>query len=222
MNLNQPFASLLEAMVTQQIERRGIHEARLLQALRAVPRHHFVPEHLRGEAYDDCPLPIGYGQTISQPYIVALMSELLELNGTETVLEIGTGSGFQAAILGHLAEMVHTVERIPELAEHAQQVLADLELANVHVHLADGSLGWAQAAPYQAIVVTAAAPRAPQPLFDQLAEHGRLVIPVGSRFSQELQLWTRHDQDYELKHVIPVAFVPLRGAYGWQENEWWQ
>jgi len=221
METTLPFTSERFRMVAEQIERRGIRDARLLEALRTIPRHHFVPQDLRRDAYEDCPLPIGHGQTISQPYIVALMTELLCLEGTENVLEIGTGSGYQAAILACLAQTVHTVERIPELAQQAQRALAELGLENAHVHLGDGSQGWSQAAPYQGIIVTAAAPRAPQPILDQLADNGRLVIPVGSRFNQELELWSRSGEDFNLNRIIPVAFVPLRGAYGWKEDEWY-
>jgi protein-L-isoaspartate(D-aspartate) O-methyltransferase len=210
-------------MVTQQIEARGIHEPRLLAALRVVPRHRFVAPEYRGLAYSDSPLPIGLGQTISQPYIVALMTELLELQGAETVLEVGTGSGYQAAVLARLARQVHTVERHAALAENAARTLAELGHTNVHVHVGDGSLGWPEAAPYQAIIVTAAAPGVPQPLLDQLAHGGRLALPVGSLGGQVLELWTCCKAPgaprFEREAILPVAFVPLRGQYGW-EDQW--
>ena len=157
------YEAVRKLMVSEQIERRGIKNPRLLDVLRKVPRHRFVSAELEKKAYDDGPLPIGAGQTISQPFIVALMTSLLGLQGDENVLEIGTGSGYQAAILANLAKTVHTVERHAGLAEQARRVLAELGLANVFVHLADGSLGWPESAPYQAIIVTAAAPRPPQP-----------------------------------------------------------
>ncbi len=207
-------------MVSEQIERRGLRSARLLEAFRKVPRHVFVPAECRKNAYDDGPLPIGDAQTISQPYIVALMTNLLQLNGDETVLEIGTGSGYQAGILAELARSVHTVERHARLAERAQQTLASLGYANVFCHSGDGSLGWPEAAPYQGILVTAAAPCPPQPLLDQLADGGRLVIPVGDRAGQDLQVWERRGSRLEPESILPVCFVPLRGTYGWKEAEW--
>lgn len=207
-------------MVSDQIARRGIHDTRILDAMRIVPRHLFVPKDKQSLAYEDFPIHIGQGQTISQPFIVALMTELLELDGTENVLEVGTGSGYQAALLSQLAATVHTIERFAELAQHAREVLQSLALSNVSVHLGDGSEGWPQAAPYQAIIVTAAAPHTPTPLLDQLADGGRLVLPVGDRFMQELQVWHRHGDQFTNKKNIPVAFVPLRGKFGWKEKEW--
>lgn len=220
MRTRWPFEKERFLMVSSQIERRGIHDERLLDAMRTVPRHLFVPVDKQSLAYEDFPLPIGHGQTISQPFIVALMTTLLELSGTGNVLEIGTGSGYQAAVLAMLSAAVHTVERFSELAEHARVVLQSLDYSNVCVHHADGSEGWPQAAPYEAIIVTAAAPRAPKPLLDQLADGGRLVIPVGDRFMQDLQVWKRSGTEFTHKKNIPVAFVPLRGKYGWDEKEW--
>lgn len=214
------YTALRTAMVAEQIERRGLHEARLLTAMRTVPRHRFVPPNMRAMAYEDGPLPIGNGQTISQPYIVALMTDLLQLNGTENVLEVGTGSGYQAAVLSHMARTVHTIERFSDLADRARQVLADLGYSNVHVHTGDGSLGWPEAAPYHGILVTAAAPVAPPPLLNQLAEGGRLVIPVGERDGQILQVWQRVGEHYESEDLILVTFVPLRGKHGWDEDRW--
>jgi protein-L-isoaspartate(D-aspartate) O-methyltransferase len=207
-------------MVSGQIERRGLTEARLLQALRKVPRHRFVPLDLLDQAYNDSPLPIGSGQTISQPYIVALMTSLAVLVGDENVLEIGTGSGYQAAVLACLAKTVHTIERYAILYDWASRTLEELDYKNVYVHLGDGSLGWPEAAPYQAIIVTAAAPHPPQPLLDQLEEGGRLIIPIGERRLQDLQVWQRTGQQFAWESIIPVAFVPLRGELGWKEDQW--
>ncbi len=208
-----------DEMVTWQIQGRGIRDEKVLQAMRQVPRHLFVPTEHREYAYQDHPLPIGFGQTISQPYIVALMTQLLQLAGSETVLEIGTGSGYQAAILAHLARQVHTVEFIPDLAETARRVLSSLRLDNVTVHTGDGSSGLSQYAPYQGIIVTAAAPHVPAPLLDQLAGNGRLVIPTGGRYDQSLDVWWRGEQGFDHEEIAPVAFVPLRGAWGWTEDK---
>ncbi len=214
------FANQREYMVKEQIISRGIHDDRLLRALRRVPRHVFVPEEYTSIAYSDGPLPIGHGQTISQPYIVALMTELLELKGEENVLEVGTGSGYQAALLAHLASQVHTIERHEVLAEKAEQILMQLGLTNVFVHVGDGSLGLPKYAPFHAIMVTAAAPRVPQPLFDQLADGGCLVLPEGGAGGQILDRWRKQGADYKQEHIAPVAFVPLRGKHGWKENNW--
>lgn len=175
---------LREQMVITQIARRGIEDERLLEAFRRVPRHLFVPPEYREWAYSDGPLPIGRGQTISQPYIVALMISLLHLRGDERVLEIGTGSGYQAALLACLAQEVHTIEYIPELAQEATARLKALGFENVHCHVGDGSLGWPEAAPYHGILVSAAAPQVPAPLLEQLAEDARLVIPVAVRVTK--------------------------------------
>jgi protein-L-isoaspartate(D-aspartate) O-methyltransferase len=210
-----------EEMVTSQILRRGIHNPRLLEVLREIPRHCFLPENLSEQAYQDGALPIGSGQTISQPYIVAVMTDLLRLTGSETVLEIGTGSGYQAAVLGRMAAQVHTVEVIPELAASAAETLSRLGITNVHVHLGDGSAqGWPQNAPYEGILVTAAAPAVPQGLLEQLAVGGRLILPVGGIGGQELQRWTRETDGFQPEKLFPVAFVPLRGQAGWSINDW--
>ena len=203
-------------MVAAQIQRRGIRDDRILEAFEQVPRHLFVPERMRHMAYEDMPLPIGRDQTISQPYIVALMTSLLELKGDERVLEVGTGSGYQAAILGRLAAEVHTVELLPYLAEQAGQLLRELDYANVHVHVGDGTLGWLSAGPYPAIIGTAAAPRVPQPLLDQLEEGGRLVLPVADEYQQLLKVITRRGSEFDERVVTSVAFVPMRGKYGWE------
>lgn len=207
-------------MVKNQIVSRHIRDARLLEALRKVPRHLFVPPEYRSEAYKDHPLPIGQSQTISQPYIVALMTELLELQGDENVLEVGTGSGYQAAVLAHLARTVHTIERYPDLAERAESVLRGLRLDNVVVHVGDGSLGLPKYAPYQAILVTAAAPSVPSPLLQQLAEGGRLVLPVGESGWQVLERWVYDGNHFSKEEITTVSFVPLRGQYGWDKEHW--
>ncbi len=214
------YSNLRKSMVNEQIIARGIQDERLLDALRSVPRHLFLPQEYLHLAYTDGPLPIGHSQTISQPYIVALMTELLELEGDENVLEVGTGSGYQAALLSCLARQVHTIERHEALAEKAEQVLVRLGVTNVTVHVGDGSLGLPKYAPFQAIMITAAAPRVPQPLFDQLSDGGRLVLPEGAAGEQMLDRWRRQGDDYKREHITPVAFVPLRGQYGWKEDNW--
>jgi len=212
-----PYIQAREAMVENQIIARGITDEHVLNAMRAVPRHAFVSDSFSGEAYEDHPLPVGGGQTISQPYIVALMTSHLELAGNEKVLEIGTGSGYQAAILAKLAREVHTVERIPELAESAKKTLKALGIKNVIVHIGDGSLGWPESAPYDRIIVTAAAPAVPEELTAQLKPGGRLIIPVGERWSQMLEEWEQTDAGQQKRNVLPVVFVPLLGEKGWRE-----
>jgi protein-L-isoaspartate(D-aspartate) O-methyltransferase len=212
------FAAARRKMVQTQIEYRGVGDRRVLKAMRIIPRHTFVPKELQAEAYQDNPLPIGHGQTISQPYMVGLMSSLLELRGSEKILEIGTGSGYQAAILSTLAAEVHSVEHIPQLAEQARGRLAALHMDNVMIHVGDGSLGWPDAAPYDGILVTAGAPVLPEALPEQLKDGGRLVIPVGERWRQVLQVWTKGAAGLEKEEVLPVAFVPLKGAQGWQDS----
>jgi protein-L-isoaspartate(D-aspartate) O-methyltransferase len=214
------YTNLRTRMVKEQIISRGIHDERLLAALNNLPRHWFVPEEYANAAYADNPLPIGRGQTISQPYIVALMTELLLLQGDENVLEVGTGSGYQAALLAYLAPQVHTIERHETLAENARRVLLKLGLTNVSVHVGDGSLGLPEYAPYQAIMITAAAPHVPQPVCDQLDEGGRLVLPEGGAGGQMLDRWRKQGGKFVQEHIAPVAFVPLRGQHGWKENNW--
>jgi protein-L-isoaspartate(D-aspartate) O-methyltransferase len=213
------FAQQRAAMVAEQIEARGVRDPRVLAAMRSVPREQFVGAGWREDAYDDSPLPIAAGQTISQPYIVALMAEALQLEGGERVLEIGTGSGYAAAVLGRLAAEVHTVERIAGLADAATQALAALGCRNVHVHSGDGTLGWPALAPYDAIVVTAAGPDVPAALKSQLKLGGRLVMPVGQKHGhQELLRLTRSGEHAEHSEVLlSVRFVPLTGAQGWPE-----
>lgn len=197
-----------ERMVKEQIEARGIKDKRLLQAMRKVKRHLFMPFMYRVWAYEDRPLPIGEGQTISQPYIVALMTELLELQGNEKVLEIGTGSGYQAAVLAELAKEVYTIEILQPLAKRAERLLKTLGYQNIQVKRGDGFLGWPEHAPFDAIIVTCAPEEIPAPLTEQLAEGGRLVIPVGTHW-QELKVVKKAGTKQVITNVIPVSFVPM-------------
>jgi protein-L-isoaspartate(D-aspartate) O-methyltransferase len=206
-----------EDMVRTQLIPRGIHDTRVLHAMGEVPREKFVPDPMKLYAYEDSPLGIGNGQTISQPFIVALMTEALELTGNETTLEIGTGSGYQAAILSRLSRVVYTVERIASLMEKSRNVLNKLGYANIHLKVYDGTLGWSENAPYDAIMVTAGAPAIPNPLVAQLKEGGRLVVPVGDRLSQELIKIVRKGENYYQKDLGGVRFVNLIGEYGWKE-----
>jgi protein-L-isoaspartate(D-aspartate) O-methyltransferase len=203
-------------MVREQLERRGLRDERTLEAMRAVPRHLFLPPESRDSAYADFPLPIGSRQTISQPYIVAYMTEALQLQGGEKVLEIGTGSGYQTAILACLARKVFSLERIGGLAAAASERLAGLGIRNVEVRTGDGTLGLAGEAPYNAILVTAGAPSVPRALFDQLAPDGRLMAPVGGRDIQTLERWRRTADGFEREALISVVFVPLIGEQGWE------
>jgi len=213
------FDAARSRMVENQIAARGITSPRVLEAFREVPRHLFVPANQQVYAYQDGPLPIGKGQTISQPYIVAYMTEKLALTGDERVLEIGTGSGYQAAILSLLAGEIHTVERHPQLAEFAMKILDQLGYENVTVHLGDGTHGLPEFAPYQAIIVTAAGPDVPNPLLDQLDEGGRLIMPVGrKRGGQVLQLFWRVEGEIQREELSQVAFVPLIGEHGWSRD----
>ena len=199
-----------EAMVKRQLAGRDIDDPRVLDVMRRVPRHLFIPEKQRRMAYGDFPVPIGLRQTISQPYIVAYMSQALQLKKADRVLEIGTGSGYQAAVLGELVQEVYTIEIIPELGERSEKLLADLGYRNIHVRVGDGYKGWPDKAPFDAIIVTAAPPRLPQPLLDQLKIGGRMIIPVGNT-RQELVLIHRTENGYERKNVLPVTFVPMTG-----------
>lgn len=199
-----------ERMVKTQIEARGVRDARVLDAMREVPRHEFVPEAYRADAYRDGPLPIGDGQTISQPYIVALMSELLEVGPGDKVLEVGTGSGYQAAVLGAMGVEVYTIEIRDALCRRAESVLSRLGYESVHVRCADGYNGWPEAAPFDGIIVTAAPETIPEPLLDQLDVGARLVIPVGA-FYQELKVYVMTESGVEERSVIPVRFVPMTG-----------
>jgi protein-L-isoaspartate(D-aspartate) O-methyltransferase len=198
-------------MVDSQILRRGIRDERVLEVMRRIPRHLFVPKNLRSEAYDDHPLPIGHGQTISQPYIVALMTELVRPEPSDRALEIGTGCGYQAAVLSELVKEVYSIEIVEPLAKEASSRLSQLGKTNVEIRFGDGYQGWAEHAPFQIIVVTAAPDHVPQPLVDQLAPNGRMVIPVG-RNSQELQLIEKsNDGTLRRTDITPVAFVPMTG-----------
>ena len=215
-----------ERMVREQIVPRRISDEQVLSAMGTIPRHRFVPPDLRHLAYADAPLPIGHRQTISQPYIVALMTSLLELKEDDKVFEVGTGSGYQAAILAHIANQVFTIERIGEIADKTRELFQELGLKNIHVVEGDGSLGLEQEAPFDAIIVTAAAPKVPEPLKEQLADGGRMVLPVGGRNGQILELWKRKGRKLEKDRLAPVAFVPLVGDQGWESEEgphsWWR
>lgn len=204
------FVEKRKRMVENQIKARGVSDQRVLDAMSNVQRHLFVPENLQNRAYEDEPLPIGYGQTISQPYIVAYMTEQIDLDESEKVLEIGTGSGYQAAVLGEIAKQVYTIEIVPELAVRAAGILQELGYHNVSVRTGDGYLGWPEAAPFDAIIVTAAPAHIPQPLIDQLKIGGHMIIPVGE-FSQDLILLERTEEGIEQKRKIPVRFVPMTG-----------
>jgi protein-L-isoaspartate(D-aspartate) O-methyltransferase len=202
--------AMREKMVETQIKARGVKDPRVLSALLKVERHLFVPEEHLNSAYSDQPLPIGEGQTISQPYIVALMTELLELKGEEKVLEIGTGSGYQAAILGELAKEVYTIEIIESLASLAKKRLSEFGYQNIKVKAGDGYLGWPEAAPFDAIIITAAPDHIPKPLIEQLKEGGRMVVPVGT-YTQELKKIIKRSGKIETTDIIPVVFVPMTG-----------
>jgi len=212
------FTELRRAMVNDQLRGRDVTDQRVLDAMLAVPRHEFVPPERAAEAYSDQPLPIGEGQTISQPYMVAAMAEALALTGSERALEIGTGSGYQAAVLSLLAREVYTIESHIALAETASQRLTRLGYTNVHVKAGDGTLGWPEAAPFGAILVTAAAPSIPPPLLTQLAEGGRLVIPVGTSDYQELRRIRKTVGRTTQESLFDCRFVPLLGRYGWRDT----
>lgn len=216
-----PYIGPRERMVLEQLAKHGVSDRRVLDAMRQVAREAFVPEDLRGAAYSDQPLPIGEGQTISQPYIIAAMTEALGLRGGENVLEIGTGSGYAAAVLAHIARAVHTIERLPSLAQRARETLQRLGYDSVHVIEGDGSLGWNTAAPYDAIVATAEGPRIPPSLRAQLRPGGRLVMPVADRTcGQALVRMIRGDDGRDtVESIQPVSFVPLIGAEGWADAD---
>lgn len=209
------FDALRTQMVEAQLNARGLTDPRLIAAFLKVPRHLFVPQEFRHEAYEDHPLPIGAGQTISQPYIVALMTHSLHLQGHERVLEIGTGSGYQTAILAELAREVFSVERIPDILLDARRRLSELGYQNVKLRSANGSLGWPEHAPYDAILVSAAAPEIPHPLCDQLADPGCLVLPIGPKDSQTLVRLEQRDGTFSQTQLAGCVFVPLVGQYGW-------
>lgn len=216
--LASDYAKARERMVEDQLVRRGIHNLKTLEAMRKVPRHFFVEEALKDQAYGDFPLPIGRGQTISQPYIVALMTQALGLKGHESVLEIGTGSGYQAAILAQICEKVYTVERIDSLLVQARKVFDSLHYLNILTKLDDGTHGWPEHAPYDAIIVTAGGPKVPDPLLDQLADPGILVIPVGDRGVQDLRQVIKKGGQVTEKTIEYVRFVSLIGDHGWRSD----
>ena len=212
MDYKEARSSLIEHL------RREISDEQVLSVMERVPRHLFVPDNNLSLAYKDMPLPIGEGQTISQPFIVALMTQALELTGSEKVLEIGTGCGYQAAILAELAQQVISVERYPKLAEQARITLDQLGYTNIEIHLAQKTLGWPEEAPYDAIMVTAGAPQVPQELINQLAEKGRMVIPVGSHYEQELVKLVKKKGQINTTHLCACRFVPLIGEGAWKES----
>lgn len=204
-----------ERMVQEQLVPRGIKDTLTLKAMREVPRHLFVEDAMRARAYGDYPLPIAAGQTISQPFIVAYMTQLLQLTGKEKILEIGTGSGYQAAILSRMCEQVYSVERMNILLAGARKVFDKLRYYNIITKLDDGTMGWPENGPYDAIIITAGGPEIPPPLIDQLSDSGRLVIPVGGQDVQELQLLIKKDGHVNIQHKEKVRFVDLIGEYGW-------
>jgi len=214
--MSHDFKLARERMVKNQLASRNIADERVLQAMGIIPRHLFISEALAGEAYNDHPVPIGEKQTISQPYIVALMTEALELQGKENTLEIGTGSGYQTAILAELSSRVYTIERIKSLLVDARKLLAQLGYSNVLFKAFDGTLGWKEYAPFDAIMVTAGAPSLPEPLMDQLADNGRMVIPVGDRYTQELIKVTKKGENLEQESLGGCRFVDLIGIHGWK------
>jgi protein-L-isoaspartate(D-aspartate) O-methyltransferase len=218
-NSEDGFVKERKSFVKEVIQGSGISDLRVLKAFSEIPREEFVSEQFKEQAYLDSPLPIGSGQTISQPSLVALMTELLHLKGDEKVLEVGTGSGFQAAILSQLAKEVYTIERLPNLSQRAKQVCQKLGLTNIHFEVGDGSLGLPKEAPFEAIIVTAGAKEIPQTLVKQLRIGGRLVIPSGEELSsQSLKVVTKTKTGMNVEEIERVAFVPLIGKYGWKDN----
>lgn len=207
-----------EEMVLTQLERRGLHDPRVLEAMRKVKRHHFVEAAFRDRAYDDTPLPIDEGQTISQPYVVARMTSLLEIQPTDKALEIGTGSGYQAAVLAELCYKVFSIERHMNLLQKARQALDEQGYANVVLKQGDGTIGWAEFAPFDKIIITAAAPKFPKTLFSQLKDGGLMVFPMGEKRTQDLVLVRRNGEEAMMKEVGQVAFVPLVGREGWPNS----
>lgn len=214
-NTSPPLHIYRDRMVEEQLVPRGIKDIRVLDAMRMIPRHLFVEDAMQANAYSDHPLPIGSGQTISQPFIVALMTQVLQLEGDERVLEIGTGSGYQAAILSRLCERVYTIERIDALISRARRIFDHLHYHNIVSRIDDGTIGWTEEAPFSAIMVTAGGPSVPQPLLDQLDDPGRMVIPVGDQSVQELLFITKQDGETNIQSIDQVRFVDLIGAHGW-------
>lgn len=211
------YDTLRKRMVEEQLIARGIKDKRVLEAFYKVPRHRFVPEGVIDNAYSDFPLPIGNGQTISQPYIVALMTELLELSATDKVLEIGTGSGYQTAILSELTPKVYSVERFKQLSKEAGVALGELGYRNARLMVGDGTLGWQEESPFERIIITAASPRIPLPLVEQLAEKGKIVIPLGESFSQVLTIAEKINNRLQSREVCGCVFVPLVGKHGYHD-----
>ena len=214
--MTDSFATARQRMVQEQLLHRGITDQKVLQSMNEVPRHLFVDGAMQASAYGDHPLPIGGDQTISQPFIVAAMTQALQLQGTEKVLEIGTGSGYQAAVLSHLCEKVYTVERINTLLAGARKIFDQLHIYNILARLDDGTLGWAEHAPYDAIIVTAGGPEIPEPLVEQLADPGRMVIPVGGREVQELEYLTKIDGEIKVERLDSERVESLIGQHGWK------
>jgi protein-L-isoaspartate(D-aspartate) O-methyltransferase len=214
------YERLRRSMAANQLEARGIRNPRVLEAMQRVPRHLFVPENIRDRAYDDCPLPIGEGQTISQPFMVAWMTELLDPGEEDRVLEIGTGSGYQTAVLCELAGEVFSIEQHASLAREAERRLRDLGYDNFHIRVGDGTLGWPEEAPFDGIMVTAGAPSIPEPLLEQLADGGKLVIPVGPSGMQMLTAVTRRGGEFETREEGTCVFVPLVGKHGWPRRRY--
>jgi len=213
------FKELRESMVRTQLIPRGIKDERVLEAMRKVPRHLFIDESMQHRAYDDMALSIGEGQTISQPYMVAVMTELLDLKGYEKVLEIGTGSGYQAAILAELSKEVYTIERVAALARRTEERFHSLGYNDIHIKIGDGTLGWPEEAPFDRMIITAGTPKIPEPLIGQLSKEGIIVAPIGDRFSQQL-LKVRKSKEKTLEEFhTPCVFVPLIGKYGWHGEE---
>lgn len=211
------FSLQREQMVKSQIAARGVKDPATLSSMLEVPREIFVPDALNHAAYDDGPLPIGYGQTISQPYIVALMIASAKLNSTDTVLEIGTGSGYAAAVLSRVVSQVYTIERIPELAAQAQRRFQQLNYTNINVKVGDGSLGWPEVSPFDAIIVTAGAPVIPESFYNQLKDNGRVIIPIGDALSQQLLRLHKQPKGQFMREILEfVRFVPLIGKQGWE------
>ncbi len=217
MSASSPLDIHRARMVEEQLVPRGIQDPATLQAMATVPRHLFVEDAMQARAYGDHPLPIGSGQTISQPYIVALMTQALGLTGSERVLEIGTGSGYQAAVLSRLCERVYTIERIDSLLGKARKIFDRLHYHNIVSRIDDGTSGWADEAPFDAVLVTAGGPKIPEPLLEQLSDPGRLVIPVGDQAVQELQLVTKKEGEIQVQNIEQVRFVNLVGTHGWQD-----
>jgi len=217
--MRDDFALARERMVKDQLRARGIRDEGVLQVMGKIPRHLFIEEALADEAYDDHPVPIGEKQTISQPYIVALMTEALELTGKENTLEIGTGSGYQTAILAELSNRVYTIDRIESLLLNARKILAQLGYDNIVFKVFDGTMGWEDCSPFDAIMVTAGSPSLPRPLLDQLADNGRMIIPVGDRHTQELIKVIRRGKRLEQESLGGCRFVNLIGVHGWRDEE---